>query len=156
MGKKRIIIKEDDPNRNFKLEILELIEKEIIYVMNKILVKVLVWIVVLIIPLISGWAILDYNRGQMIQAIENNWIENDSIIKAVGRSNLKTTFNLQRLDQNCQDIIQLKENKVDKEILKEWTTRFQKQLDRSRQFESEILKRQDLMLQHLLDIKRNI
>lgn len=156
MAKKKIVVKDDDPNKDFKLEILELIEKEIRYIVNKTLVRVLIWLVLVIVPVSAGWSIMDYNRGQSIRTIENNWYHNDSIIKAVGKTNIKSSLNLKLLDETCEKVRLLEERKVDKETLKEWTEGIQKQLDRSRQFESEILKRQDLMLQHLLDIKRNI
>lgn len=154
--RKRILILDEDPHKDFKLEIIELIKTEINYVVNKTLMKVLLWVIVVLIPTATGWGIIQYKNNQLINNIESNWSSSDSIIQSVGRKNYERDIDKIKFDSACKEVERLKEVKADKIYVDEMLLKIDKEFDRTRQFENEIIKRQDLMLKHLLDIKREL
>lgn len=147
--RKRITIQDSDPHKEFKLEIIELIRNETNYTVHKMLIRVLIWALLLVIPTIGGWSIVQYKQTQVINEIESNRSFNDSIISQVSKQTYEAHIDKQRLDKACEEV----QLKADKTYVDDIVSKIDKEFDRTRHFENEMLKRQDLMLKHLLDLK---
>lgn len=149
----RLVISDTDPNKALKEELREFLQHEIAYTVNKTLMKTLVWILLIAVPAITAWNVVEFKRAESIKNIEENWATNDSIIKAVGKKDYARMIDDAKYEEACKKVEVLEETKADKTYVDDAIKQIEKEFDRSRQNEVEMLKRQDVMLKYLLEIK---
>ena len=154
MGKlKKQIIRDDDPYKEIKVVLKDFFTHEITYQVNRMVMKVLIWFIVVIIPVGITLTIADYNRSITIKNIETNWKENDSIIKYIGKEGYRINIDRGKYNEACRQIDILKDSKADKTFVNDALLSIKDELKRQREFEKEVLKRQDIMLNYILELK---